>query len=377
MALLWRSRWRWKLRLGQMLDRPLEKDQNALLQATMKDPQNPIAVSAAMDIVLEREDLVAAQQLAAAFQKVSKREPVPGFNQAAITLELLELYQGKGNIMPFLWAEPEGNGARVNWEFGPNTLPFNPLHDTEVRGLPTPALDGKYDLEIYALSGASTGRDFSKKDLVVRLPAAKSTGSWSGTLPADRPWLVGVLRDRQGAFFKSSPVPAAFGKNLLSPLKVDQLQAKTGPWRSPLKWFWGSALSDDFQKEANFLSRLQAGSGTMEIDHAPVPIDPESNYVFTAWLKTDNGKAELEGYTYPADAYAGVIFLDDQGEIVGELGMSPSTGGRWTLISALFGPENGQTTQAIPPTATQAKIRLLVRTQCEIGEVAFCQLPES
>lgn len=371
----------WRARIADLQGKdPASEQEEFIVRLIRSENQcNSLALSEGMQFLLKNGRIKEAEKLAQNYQaQASNKRPEENpFRQDSDALSLLDLYQGKGMPMPVVWAVPAGDEAEVHWEFAPNNWGLTPSRETRAYGESIPAQAGRYDLEIYAVSGPYFSQDLPADECIAKFPGAASSGSWTGKMPPHRRWLVGVLKDKAGKTIVSPAVPALFGKNLLSPLDLESVLKKEGDWSSFSRLFWGAGKSAAFPRNILFVSRLQSYVGTIPFDYKPIPIGSDRDYIFSAWMRTPNGQQEKAGYNgYFADAGVAVAFFDGQDKQVAEWHEVPQVGNHWTLLAQHFSPVAKAGVKPLPPQARSAKVRVWVRTQCEVGDIGFYEIPK-
>lgn len=357
----------WRLRLNEMLgdQKAVARDLADLAVVLSREEKiNDPVGAAVIGRLLEAGDISQAEKLAARLPKMSLPSP---FDPSSDAATLLELYQSRGMPMPIIWTVPDGDEVRVHWEFAPDNWGYQPIREVRPRGTGIAAQNGKYSLAIYAQRGLHFSSDFPDEDLLVQIPAVDSEGSWKGRLPTDRSWVAAVLRDEGKGRKRSPSLPAKAGPNLLSPFHGGELRARSGSWTTPVKWYWTAPLPGAFPENAWLISRLQADQGSIAIDHAPVPVDPNGEYVFSGFVRTDRGP----------EARLGVLFLDASGKEVGQYSEPPTVAGRWTLVTAHFAPKNTGGTIRIPPNTASIQARMMISAQCEVGDIGLYKIGPS
>ena len=371
---------KWRARLAEMDAKQGETNKalDELVQQLLNPEEDPtdLTVSWAILRLLQRGDLKTAGALASAYEEKHPRPGPDRYDQLSEALDLLEVHQGKVPPMPVVWTLPaEGDSVNIYWEYSNAHRDVGPLREARALGVPIHALDGKYDLELYAYRGEMLSRNFDKfapEDLIGRVPAASSRGVWTGKLPPERRWLVALLRDQNGPVNSSPAIPAASGTNLIGPIHVAEVLAKQGGWKAS-PWMWGTDQSGGFPKTIVFLSRLQPHIGTQIFRHELVPINPDGDYVFSAWLRTSHGQGGLSeaAYEYIPDATLQVTFFDSEGKPVVDWEEPAHIGGRWSLLTKHFSYRKGPGIVLLPPQVRKAEVRLVLSAQCEIGDIGL------
>ncbi len=370
----------WQLRLADLHGDP--KIQGKALAALIAHEFSPEGgsghegvFSEALMRLLRSGDLAVATKLAAHHEQKNPR-PEPSSNgQLSHAFGMLDLFQGKAIPMPIIWTAPAGDEVEVRWEFTRDIARPMYYPDARALGASIPALDRRYTLDIHAIGAKHPGGEIPDDSRIASLPGVASTGQWKGAVSPRNRWLIATFTDEDGKVHRSPSIPAALGKNLISPIKIDELLGETGAWSADSKWFWGAPLKEAFPGNGLFLSRLQPGVGQLAFKHKRVPIDPAADYVLTAWMKTDNGQGPA-GVRYYADASVSVVFFDANGKEVTGSREVVSLAGCWTLLTGQFGGSKGWGILPLPPGVTSAEVRLSLRTQCEIGEIGFYEVPK-
>lgn len=363
----------WKIRLEAMMGEKdaLKKTVQELAQILIKDPAaaNPDEVKVAVDYLLANGNSALAEKVGGAYL-ADYQEKYPTSKKPPSALNRLNFQMGKIEPSATIWTQKAGEGVvRIQWELVPLQVGY--AKDIMPFGLKTPILDGKYDIEIYATKSEPWGDSpFGKEDLLAKIPNAPSTGSWVGEMPPGRFWLTARLRNHEGkASWPGAPVPALQGKNLLTPFDLSETLQGKGTWKTTSNWIWGEKTTSHPTESTWFLSRLQMDDSKILITHAPISLDPSREYLLSGWLRTKEGKFD----TTPSGAFLQVVFRDSRGRQVGEFYQGHTEAGRWMLIAQTFGPRS---MQKIPPTAVQAEVSIGLRTEGEVADVTFYELPE-
>jgi tetratricopeptide (TPR) repeat protein len=362
----------WQLRLADFQGNPkvVTKAIDALVAQVTSADSGVAALSEAMRRLLLAGDIKRAAQVASHYERQNPRPDNSPFAKDAEVFGLLDLYQGKAVPMPIVWTVPAGDEVEVQWEFARDIS--RPMLQPEVRplGAPIPSFDKRYSLELYAIGAKHLGRDIPEDKKIATLSEVDSTGQWKGRISSSHRWIVAMFRDDDGKAHYSPAIPAVAGKNLISPIQIDDILNEKGAWTASTKSFWGVPLKARLPKSSLFLSRYQPNVGLITLKHQRVAIDPKEGYVFAAWMKTDNGQGEA-GYSYYADASVTVAFFDAEGKQVAEWGDRVTLGGSWTLLTHQFGAQKGFGILPLPAGASTAEVRVNLRTQCEIGDIGF------
>ncbi len=370
----------WELRLADLRgDRTAQARISTAMSKYIRGGalKDQLLLHTAIQRLLRSGDIsMASQVLKQAGPEFQRKKPDPANpfsfdsnDPVAESIYLRDLHEGKDPVVPVIWTESAGDEIIVHWELAPDST-RSTLQDFDARalGVRVPRLDGRFDLELYGTYGLHTEGDFPKDDKVARIPIAASKGSWKGKRPAKNSWIIATLKEgnKQKSFSRSAPVRS--GENLLEPLNIQSALNKSGKWRSFSKWFWGGELKGEFPLNALFISRLQPDFESIAIEHEAIPIRSDEVYNFTGWIRTDTWHFPS---IFQADAKFQVHFFDQAGNRVTEWVMGPRMPGRWIYLSQQFGPGSTGGNTAIPPSAVSAKVRIILRSQGEVGDLGF------
>lgn len=360
----------WRLRIADLQKDP-QKQSDALKALAAYVQADPRSGSDALETASYRllkasENAEDGDSLLQRFRKANggSRSSYPGDLN-----DYLKAYRGDAPSMPLIWTKPATEEVAVHWEYtvdrpyktmGIKVLPM---------GISMPANSGRHTLEIYGVRAEYLSAKVPEEGKIASIPQAGGRGVWQGKLPREYRWIVALFRDGSGKAHLSPSIPISMGKNHLSPLHPEMVREGEGSWLSNVPSFWWAATeAEGIAKESVFISRHQPGVGHVVIKHRAIPIDPEKNYVFSGWMKSDVTLSDLSGQR---DAWVYIVFYNAEGKPVTDWVSGPSKAGRWTLLTHQFGNSKGLGIHSIPRDAVSAEVQLCLRTQCEIGDIGF------
>ncbi|GEM_PF-3354274 len=244
----------------------------------------------------------------------------------------------------------EQNGKSVlAWEFRKGTPESEGNTRTSFRCRDIPKLDGRWDLELLALTPPN------EVTRLAVIPKAKARGTWSGALPPGLVSIQAVLHApaaKKGAApapaYTGQWIPVLTGSNLIANPAFDGLgtmASGTNSTPTVLKG-WSRVPSGSIspggphpggtQVELLFPQNSQT---RMTCDK--IPIEKEKEYLYSFWIQFQNGFVNC-----------GVAYLDQDGKQVGNHGMyTGNVRDRWAYSSQAISSRGGNNKQRFPDKA--------------------------
>jgi tetratricopeptide (TPR) repeat protein len=287
-------------------------------------------------------------------------------------LALLGGEPGRARIT--VWAVPPSAKeapSAIYWEIGPAIKARR--NDSRSRGLSVsgeelPALDGRYELELFHGPTPSAMRKLAT------LPAAKARGSWTSPAPLAAGYVLAVAREKSSVLF-SSAAYVATGPNLLTnpQFRPDpEARPKQPGANRPTVPGWPGLGADAFvvrrggpRPGGEYVSvqSLQR-SGRETITAQRIPIEPGKEYLFAGWLRypSNSGSARFMGR-----------FYDKDGKPLDQVYMDAGDGDRWAHAQRWLVRSRGAggNEQAIPEKAVELELMIEASSGCDVDGLYF------
>ncbi len=281
---------------------------------------------------------------------------------------------GTGRARVVVWAVPpstQDTPTAICWEIGPALKARR--NDSRERALSVsgdalPALDGRYELELFH------GPTPSSLQKLATLPAAKARGSWTSPAPLAAGYVLAVAREKSSVLF-SSAAYLATGPNLLANAQLHpdlEARPKQAGANRPAVPGWSGLRADSFvvrsggpRPGGEYVSLQSLNrSGRETIAAQRIPLEPGKDYLFTGWLRypENSGSAQLLGR-----------FYDKDGKPLEQLNTNSSEGGRWTLSQRWLVRSRGTggIEQVIPKTAVEIELIIQTNSDCDVDALYF------
>jgi predicted Zn-dependent protease len=190
-------------------------------------------------------------------------------------------------VRAVVWQSGAAESGRqtLSWWIGPaqsgplGRPPYEP-DGIGVLDLKAPALGGKYDLEVMAVSPPND------RKRIAMIPGAKAAGRWSGVVPDTAQFVYGVLHERKktGAVYPGRFMPLARGGNLIvNPTIEPAAEGTTYPgWTAPGEVRRVANAGPDGKSE---VCEVMAGDNGMLLRSDAFPLKADANYMQGGWFR--------------------------------------------------------------------------------------------
>ena len=263
----------------------------------------------------------------------------------------LGLLKGEQTPVLIAWWKLDGKKHRLAWEFS--------VQGDGMRGLPTKAADGRYDIEVAA------GADAGSVQPVRTVKKASSLDAISLDLPADAK-AVRLRLVKNGEEISEPVFLAVPGSGNLLPnadFNVDRKSGVPGGWESP-EGRWD--VRDDSRAPGGRVARwmpdwdLVFGSRRASITSAPILLEPGRAYRFHGWCRLGQNSGGITVQVEGFDADGKRIFSETSGS-------RPSTLGEWQPLAVEVSAKK------VGQNAKSARIVISSNTEFEISGASFCE----